>query len=77
MNFRVKTHNAIAESGLTKLSEGNFSVSEEEKDPDAIILRSYKLPLNELNYSQSHCQSRSRLQQCSCERMLRKGNSCF
>ena len=42
MNFRVKTHNAIAESGLTKLSEGNFSVSEEEKDPDAIILRSYK-----------------------------------
>ena len=51
MNFRVKTHNAIAESGLIKLSEGNFSVSEEEKDPDAIILRSYKLPLNELNAS--------------------------
>ncbi len=51
MNFRVKTHNAIAESGLTKLSEGNFSISEEEKDPDAIILRSYKLPLNELNAS--------------------------
>ncbi len=51
MNFRVKTHNAIAESGLIKLSEGNFSVSEEEKDPDAIILRSYMLPLNELNDS--------------------------
>ena len=51
MNFKVKTHNAIAESGLIKLSEGNFSVSEEEKDPDAIILRSYKLPLNELNAS--------------------------
>ena len=51
MNFRVKTHNAIAESGLIKLSEGNFSVSDEEKDPDAIILRSYKLPLNELNAS--------------------------
>ena len=51
MNFRVKTHNAIAESGLIKLSEGNFSVSEEEKDPDAIILRSYRLPLNELNDS--------------------------
>ena len=51
MNFRVKTHNAIAESGLIKLSEGNFSVSDEEKDPDAIILRSYKLPLNELNDS--------------------------
>ena len=51
MNFRVKTHNAIAESGLIKLSEGYFSVSEEEKDPDAIILRSYKLPLNELNAS--------------------------
>ena len=51
MNFRVKTHNAIAESGLIKLSEGNFSVSDVEKDPDAIILRSYKLPLNELNDS--------------------------
>mgnify|MGYP006227017185 FL=1 len=51
MNFRVKTHNAIAESGLIKLSEGNFSISEEEKDPDAIILRSYRLPLNELNDS--------------------------
>ena len=42
MNFKVKTHNAIAESGLTMLTEASFSVSEEENDPDAIILRSYK-----------------------------------
>ena len=51
MNFKVKTHNAIAESGLTMLSEASFSVSEEENDPDAIILRSYKLPVDELNDS--------------------------
>ena len=43
MNFKVKTHNAIAESGLNMLTEASFSVSEEENDPDAIILRSYKL----------------------------------
>ena len=51
MNFKVKTHNAIAESGLTMLTEASFSVSEEENDPDAIILRSYKLPVDELNNS--------------------------
>ena len=51
MNFKVKTHNAIAESGLTMLTEASFSVSEEENDPDAIILRSYKLPVDELNIS--------------------------
>ena len=51
MNFKVKTHNAIAESGLTMLSKASFSVSEEENDPDAIILRSYKLPVDELNDS--------------------------
>ena len=36
MNFKVKTHNAIAESGLTMLTEASFSVSEEENDPDAL-----------------------------------------
>ena len=51
MNFKVKTHNAIAESGLNMLSEASFSVSEKENDPDAIILRSYKLPVDELNNS--------------------------
>ena len=51
MNFKVKTPNAIAESGLTMLTEASFSVSEEENDPDAIILRSYKLPVDELNNS--------------------------
>ena len=51
MNFKVKTHNAIAESGLAMLTEASFSVSEEENDPDAIILRSYKLPVDELNDS--------------------------
>jgi D-3-phosphoglycerate dehydrogenase len=51
MNFKVKTHNAIADTGLTRLKDGNFSVSDSEKDPDAIILRSYKLPIEELNDS--------------------------
>ena len=51
MNFKVKTHNAIADTGLTRLKDGNFSVSDSEKDPDAIILRSYKLPVKELNDS--------------------------
>ena len=51
MNFKVKTHNAIADTGLTRLKDGNFSVSDSEKDPDAIILRSYKLPVEELNGS--------------------------
>ena len=51
MNFKVKTHNTIADTGLTRLKDGNFSVSDSEKDPDAIILRSYKLPVEELNDS--------------------------
>jgi D-3-phosphoglycerate dehydrogenase len=51
MNFKVKTHNAIADTGLTRLKDGNFSVSDSENDPDAIILRSYKLPVEELNDS--------------------------
>jgi D-3-phosphoglycerate dehydrogenase len=51
MNFKVKTHNAIADTGLTRLQEGNFSVSDAQNDPDAIILRSYKLPVDELNNS--------------------------
>ena len=51
MNFKVKTYNAIADTGLTRLKDGNFSVSDSEKDPDAIILRSYKLPVKELNDS--------------------------
>ena len=51
MYFKVITHNAIADTGLTRLKDGNFSVSDSEKDPDAIILRSYKLPVEELNDS--------------------------
>ncbi|MBV12521.1 MAG: 3-phosphoglycerate dehydrogenase [Flavobacteriaceae bacterium] len=51
MNFKVKTHNAIADSGISVLKGENFSISEEENDPDAIILRSYKLPEDELSIS--------------------------
>ncbi|MFL2753344.1 MAG: phosphoglycerate dehydrogenase [Gammaproteobacteria bacterium] len=51
MNFKVKTHNAIADSGISVLKGENFLISEEENDPDAIILRSYKLPEDELSIS--------------------------
>ena len=43
MNFKVKTYNAIAETGISLLKESDFSVSETENSPDAMILRSYKL----------------------------------
>ena len=43
MNFKVKTYNAIAETGISLLKESDFSVSENEDSPDAMILRSYKL----------------------------------
>ena len=43
MNFKVKTYNAIAETGISLLKESDFSVSETEDSPDAMILRSYKL----------------------------------
>ena len=43
MNFKVKTHNAIADTGLSRLDSGNYSISAEETSPDAIILRSYKM----------------------------------
>ena len=43
MNFKVKTYNAIAETGISLLKGSDFSVSETEDSPDAMILRSYKL----------------------------------
>ena len=43
MNFKVKTYNAIAETGISLLNESKFDVSEELKSPDALLLRSFKL----------------------------------
>ena len=41
--FNVKTINNISEKGLSRLPNETYSVSPENDDPDAIILRSQKL----------------------------------
>ena len=43
MTKKIKTFNAIAETGLNILQEKKFEVSDGLSDPDAIILRSHKL----------------------------------
>ncbi len=47
MTQKIKTFNAISEKGLILLKEKKFEISESLTDPDAIILRSYKLSSNE------------------------------
>ena len=51
MNFKVKTYNAIAETGISLLNESKFDVSEELKSPDALLLRSFKLTEEDLESS--------------------------
>ena len=51
MNFKVKTYNAIAETGLSLLKDSDFEISENLEAPDALILRSYKLTYNEIESS--------------------------
>jgi len=46
--FKILTRNKIAECGLNELPSGQFTVSDDEKSPDGIILRSYVLPEEEL-----------------------------
>lgn len=41
--FKVLTLNNIANKGLQRLPDTGFQVSEDEKNPDAILLRSYKM----------------------------------
>ena len=41
--FNVKTYNAISPLGLDKLSDAGYQVSEGVNDPDAIMLRSFKM----------------------------------
>ncbi|MCL1843534.1 MAG: phosphoglycerate dehydrogenase [Defluviitaleaceae bacterium] len=47
--YKVLTRNKIAECGLNELPSAQFSVSDDEKNPDGIILRSYVLPEEELS----------------------------
>lgn len=51
MNFKVKTYNAIAETGLSLLKDSDFEISENLEAPDAMILRSYKLTSNDIESS--------------------------
>jgi D-3-phosphoglycerate dehydrogenase len=46
--LKILTKNKIAECGLSELPKENFTVSDNEKNPDGIILRSYVLPEEEL-----------------------------
>lgn len=41
--FKIKTYNKIAQEGLKHLDSNFFEIGENIEDPDAIILRSYKL----------------------------------
>ena len=46
--FKILTLNKIAQCGLDELPAKKFSVSDSEKSPDGILLRSYVLPQEEL-----------------------------
>ncbi|MCL1884122.1 MAG: 3-phosphoglycerate dehydrogenase family protein [Defluviitaleaceae bacterium] len=46
--FKVLTKNKIADCGLDELPKDGFSISDTEANPDAIMLRSYVLPEEEL-----------------------------
>ena len=41
--FKVKTHNRISPKGLNQLPSADYEVSEDHQDPDALIIRSYKV----------------------------------
>lgn len=46
--FKVKTYNAIASIGLDRFSPDRYTVDADAVDPDAMLLRSYKLTAEEL-----------------------------
>ncbi len=47
--YKVRTYNAIAKIGLDRFDAEKYSVSAEEEQPDALLLRSHKLAVEELN----------------------------
>lgn len=46
--YKILTLNKIAECGLVELPKDSFTVSDNEKNPDGIMVRSYVLPQEEL-----------------------------
>lgn len=41
--FKIKTYNAISPTGLDRLTSEGYQVGEDASDPDAIMLRSFKM----------------------------------
>lgn len=46
--YRIRTYNNISEKGLAKFNSDNYEVGPDVENPDAIILRSYKLSADEI-----------------------------
>ena len=46
--YKVRTYNAIAAAGLDRFSADKYAVAADAADPDAILLRSHKLAVDEL-----------------------------
>lgn len=47
--FKIQTHNKISPIGLNLFDRNNYEVAGELPDPDALLLRSYKLPEDEID----------------------------
>lgn len=47
--YNVRTYNAIASAGLDRFNSEKYSVSPDHKSPDALLLRSHKLGVDELS----------------------------
>ena len=46
--YKVRTFNSIAVAGLDRFAGDRYEVAAELADPDAILLRSHKLPEDDL-----------------------------
>ena len=51
MVTKIKTFNSISSDGINLLHKHNFEVSDNESNPDGILLRSHKLKEDEISSS--------------------------
>ncbi|MBT4160090.1 MAG: phosphoglycerate dehydrogenase [Gammaproteobacteria bacterium] len=49
--FKIRTLNNISETGLARLPEEHYSISGDAEDPDAILVRSHQLTLEDVSSS--------------------------
>ena len=49
--FKIKTFNSISVTGLEKFGRDKYEVSSDSATPDAILLRSHKLQVDEIGES--------------------------